>query len=146
MAADSEPLMGKTVLVTGAAKRLGRAIAFALARQGVHVVLHYRSSSSEVEETAAEIRRLGVKAWLAAGDFAVPAEADAFFGRAADAAGPIDFLVNSASVFPAGRLAEFSPDDLYTNINVNALAPLLIARRFAAQGRWQKIECLKGFL
>jgi len=126
---------GKVALVTGAAKRLGRATALALARQGVQVVVHYRTSLREAETTAADIRRLGVQAWTLAADLSSPAEAEALFERAAQAAGPIDFLINNAAIFPQGLLDGLTPEDLQANVNVNAWAPFVIARRLAAQRR-----------
>ena len=92
-------LTGKTALVTGAAKRLGRAIALSLAHEGVGVVLHYRSSREAVEEVAGAVRALGVKAWVLKADFAQAGEAESLVDRAIDAAGPLDFLINNASMF-----------------------------------------------
>jgi NAD(P)-dependent dehydrogenase (short-subunit alcohol dehydrogenase family) len=125
-----EQLSGKTALVTGAAKRIGRAIALALSKQGVRLVLHYHTSSDLAKELAGEVGGL-----TAGADLASPDEAEALVERAIELAGPIDFLVNNASVFPEGRLMDFSPAALAQAININALAPFLIARRFAAQQR-----------
>jgi len=135
MAEAATALSGKTALVTGAAKRLGAATALALARHGVNVVVHYRSSASEAEDVAAAIRRLGPKAWTCGADFADGAQAAGLFEQARGLAGPVDFLVNNASIFPTGALAGFAPEELHANIDVNALAPLLLAREFASQGR-----------
>ena len=130
----SASLAGKTALVTGAAKRIGRATALALARERVHVVVHYRSSHDEAEATADEIRSTGVDAWTLQADLGKAAEADALLPRAIDAAGPIDFLINNASVFPSSRLTGFAPEDLAANVQVHAMAPLQLARQLAAQG------------
>lgn len=130
-----QSLAGKAALITGAARRLGRAIAETLARQGVHIVLHYHRSGSEAERLASAVRGHNVNAWVLAADLASPQEAEALVARAVEAAGPIDFLVNNAAVFPAGRLRDCSPEDLDAAIAVNAVAPFLVGRRFAAQGR-----------
>jgi len=121
--------------VTGAAKRIGRAVAEALAREGVNVVVHYRSSSDEAEEVAASVRTSGVSAWPLQADLEEPDKAAALFAHAHDVAGPIDILVNSAAMFPESRLTDFTPAGLHSNINVNALSPMLLARSFAAQRR-----------
>ena len=135
MANGATPLSAKTALVTGAARRLGAATALALARHGVNVVVHYRSSASEAEQVADAVRRLGPKAWTCPADLAHGEEAGRLFAQARDLAGPIDLLVNNAGIFAAGGLTEFTPDELHANVDVNAMAPLLLAREFAGQGR-----------
>ncbi len=129
------PLNEKTALVTGAAKRLGRAIALALAREGVDVVLHFRSSREEAEQAADSAREMGRKAWVLQADLADPNEAGSLVERAIAQAGPLDFLVNSASLFPGGRLLDTPSQDVHSLIDVNAVAPLYAARRFVGQGR-----------
>jgi len=128
-------LRGKTALVTGAAKRIGAAIATALADEGASIVVHCGTSREEADATAAEIRKRGVESWVLPADLSRPAEAEALFPQAKAAAGPIDFLVNSAAIFPASRLTNFTVEHLATNVQINALAPLQLARAFAAQGR-----------
>lgn len=127
-------LKGKAALVTGGALRLGRAIAEALAREGADVVVHHRSSAREAEQTAVCLRALGVQAWTAAADFAEPGQAEALWERAEALAGRgrLAVLVNSASLFPEDTLAGFTVSGLERSIRVNALAPVLLARRFAA--------------
>lgn len=124
-----------TALVTGGARRIGRAMALALGRRGVNVVVHCHSSLREAEALRDELRALGVGAWTVAADLARYEEAEGLLRLATELAGPIDFLVNNASVFPEGTLADLTPELLFENVNVNALAPFLIARAFAAQGR-----------
>jgi len=131
----ADPLENKTALVTGAAQRLGRATALSLAERGVNVVIHYRSSAGRAEALADQVRNAGVKAWTVSADLADPAAAEHLFSRACSAAGSIDYLVNNASVFLESHLVDFAPADLARNVNINALAPLLIARSFAAQQR-----------
>jgi pteridine reductase len=129
------PMRGRTALVTGAAKRLGRAVALALAEHGVNVVLHYGTSRAEAETTAKGIRRKRVKVWTVAADLTDPEETHGLVARAEDLAGPLDFLVNNASTFTPSHLTDFTLDDLAANVQVNAVAPLLLARAFAAQKR-----------
>lgn len=132
---DLVDLKGKTALVTGAAKRMGAAVSLALAKAGVNVVIHYRNSREAAESVAKEARAGGVQAWPIAADLAAPHEAEALFDRVLRTAGPIAFLINNASIFPEQRFLEFTAEELHASINVNALAPLLLARCFAAQGR-----------
>jgi hypothetical protein len=126
---------GKTALVTGAAKRIGAAVALAIADEGSNIVLHYGTSREEAEATAAEIRRRGVAAWTLQADLGNGDEAEALFPRALEAAGPIDFLINAAAIFPKSRLTDFTAEDLATSVQINAMAPLRLARAFAAQRR-----------
>lgn len=128
-------LSGTTALVTGAAKRIGRAIALALADQGINVIVHYHGSEDEARQTAADIEKRGAKAYLAQADLSVTDKAGELIERLVRQVGPIDFLINNASIFPAGTLTEFEPRALSDNITTNALAPCLLARAVAAQGR-----------
>jgi pteridine reductase len=128
-------LSGKTALVTGAAKRIGRGVALALSEAGVHVVVHCGTSRDEAEDTAARIRERGTRAWVLQADLSSPAETRSLFARAGESAGALDFLVNSASIFPKSRLGDFTPEELAESLRVNAMAPLDLSRSFAAQGR-----------
>ena len=133
---DHQPswLTGKTALVTGAAKRIGRGTALALAAQGVNVVIHYRASQDEAEAVAAEARDRGIRAWTIQADLQEPMEAEQVLPRAVEAAGPIQILINNASIFAESRITDFTLQDLADNVQVNAVAPLLISRAFVAQG------------
>lgn len=135
MQRGSAQLAGKTALVTGAAKRIGRATALALATERVHVVLHYGRSEDEAEQVAARARALGVGAWTIQADLGTPDGAESLIPKALEAAGPLDILVNNASIFTESRIGDLSVEDLARNIQVNAVAPLLIARAFARQDR-----------
>ena len=130
-----DSLTDKVALITGAAKRIGGATALALARQGVNVVLHYHTSAQEAEQVARAARDAGVKAWILSADLAQPAEAENLVDRVLESAGALDFVVNNAAIFPEGRLADLCRDSLRESIDINALAPFLIARRFAARGQ-----------
>jgi NAD(P)-dependent dehydrogenase (short-subunit alcohol dehydrogenase family) len=123
-----QPIKGKTAIVTGAAKRIGRAIALALADSGANVVIHYRSSQGEAQELLGEIKAKGVGAWLLPADFEKPEETSSLFERALAAAGPVELLVNSASIFPKESFSELSFESIVTNARVNAWAPYLLGR------------------
>ncbi len=128
-------LEGKTALVTGAAKRLGKATALALADNGVNVVVHYRKSEAEARRTAEAIRDRGANAWTIAADITDYAAADALVEQSIElAGGPLDILVNNASIFREDRLVDMTMDSLELNVRVHATGPLLLARKFAVQG------------
>ncbi len=127
-------LRGELALVTGAARRIGRALATALAGAGCDVVVHYRSSGTEAEETARTVRARGRAAWTVRADLETDGGADAAFDAARESAGrPVGILVNNASIFPAGTLPETEAGEVLRNVRVNAVAPMSLGRRLAAQ-------------
>lgn len=126
---------GRTALITGGAKRLGRATALKLAACNVNVVIHYHRSSAEADALVAELLQRDVRAWAISANLGESAEVETLMNRAVACAGPIDILINNASIFPENRLATCAAEEVYASLNVNALAPLILARRFAAQHR-----------
>lgn len=135
MTDSGHKLSGRTALITGGAKRLGRVTALALASAGANVIVHYRGSEAEALQTATEITKIGPRAWTIRADLADAAQAETLIPRAIEMAGPIDILINNASIFPADRVVDFSPADLATNVQVHAMSPLQLGRSFAAQDR-----------
>lgn len=125
-------LLDKVALVTGGAKRLGREIALALAREGCDIVVHYRSSRTEADALAREIRTLGRQAWCVCGDFSNAYAPEVTMKTAWDLAGWIDILVNNASLYSHDTLASASVERMEELWRVNALAPILLARKMHA--------------
>lgn len=124
----------KIALVTGAARRLGAAIARGLAADGCDIVLHCNQSGDEAESLRRELESAGARAWVLTADFSVPGSGAQLFEAAAAAAGRVDYLINNASIFPESTLAGFSAEDLAQNMQVNALAPLELGRAMHAAG------------
>lgn len=124
-------LEGKTALVTGAGKRIGREIAIALAREGADIVVHYRSSLKEATELSSELAKSGVKVWLVQADFEKRGHYEHLIKDALDRAGKLDILVNSASIFPPEKFAEMTFEGLVRALEVNAWVPYVLARDFA---------------
>lgn len=133
MTAGERRLEGRNALVTGAARRIGRAISLALAREGANIAVHYSSSEREAVELAAEIEGLGVRAVALRADLSDPAELASLVDRAREALGTIEILVNNASIFPSDTLETVDLDGLERNLEINAWAPLVLTRSFAAQ-------------
>ena len=136
---DEKPLHGKTALITGAAQRLGRATARALATEGVQVIIHYRRSESEAQEVCRELTQGGVPAFALQADLGNREESETLIARAVDLAGPLDILINSASIFPPHTLADVTFSAVMENAAVNAWAPFVLSRDLARQGRPGKI-------
>ena len=136
MAANPDtPLRGRTALVTGAARRLGRATVLALAGQGCNVVVHYGRSKQEAEALCEEIRPTGVSAWAVPCDLADPNEVELVFQRVVSQAGAIDILVNNASIFNEETLRQTTGQSMWENMQIHAVAPLILSRAMARQGR-----------
>ena len=127
--AHSIDAMPRTALVTGAARRLGRAIALGLARDGWDVAVHYGSSEREAQATADEIVALGRRATAVRADLADEAQTRAMFDAACEALGPIGCVVNNASLFEHDAPASFGYAALDAHLRPNLAAPLLLARR-----------------
>jgi NAD(P)-dependent dehydrogenase (short-subunit alcohol dehydrogenase family) len=123
----------KNVLVTGAAKRLGRAIALDLAGAGWNVALHYNTSATDAGLAAAEARAQGVKVASLQADLSREDETQALVGRAAKEIGPLTALINSASIFENDDWRTASRKSWDRHIEVNLRAPLVLAQAFARQ-------------
>jgi NAD(P)-dependent dehydrogenase (short-subunit alcohol dehydrogenase family) len=121
----------KTALVTGAARRLGRAIALSLADSGHDIVVHYRSSRNEAEKLCGEIRKKNVKAWPLEADLEDPQDINGLIQRATRCAKGLSVLVNNASIFPPSAIDGVTLDDFNRNMLVNAWAPFALSRSFA---------------
>jgi pteridine reductase len=128
-------LVGKTALVTGAARRIGRAIALALARNGVHVAVHYYLSREDALALCRDIQQLGVSAWPIPGDLMDVQQTEMVFQEATARAGPLDILVNNASIFDRDTLWEATEESIGRNLRIHAIAPLILSRELAKQGR-----------
>jgi len=128
-------LTGKTALVTGAGKRLGREIALALARRGANIVVHYNTSIAEAQRVVKEIKALGVDAIAVKAD-----QSNARQVRAAvKKAGEIDVLVASAAVFRRTPFTSLTEEDWDFHIDANLKGPFLFALEAGKQMHAGKI-------
>jgi NAD(P)-dependent dehydrogenase (short-subunit alcohol dehydrogenase family) len=123
----------KTVIVTGAAKRLGRAIALHLAAEGWSVAIHYHGSADEAETTAKDARATGAKAAIFKANLAREEESAALIGRAAAELGPLTALINSASLFENDDWQSASRASWDAHMETNLRAPFVLSQAFARQ-------------
>lgn len=123
-------LKGKTILVTGAARRVGRIFALACGRAGADVIIHYGHSHAEAESLRDEIASFGCRAWILASDFSRPETVSQLIEQASGLS-PLYGLVNSASIFESLSVQETTLDDWNRHININLTAPFLLSRAFA---------------
>ena len=124
-------LGGRGALVTGAARRIGRAIAFALGRAGSRVAIHYGGSAEAAAATVAELGQEGIEARAFQADLSSPAEIDGLFDEVAEWLGGLDVLVNSAASFESAPFDEIGPEDWDRVFAVNLRAPFLCTQRAA---------------
>lgn len=118
----------KVALVTGAARRIGRTIALALAQRGWDVVVHYGRSADEAHATVRDIEQLGRRAAAVQCDLANEQAVKTLLPRAMQALGPISCVVNNASLFGHDAIDNFSQAFLDTHMHTNLAAPVLLAK------------------
>jgi NAD(P)-dependent dehydrogenase (short-subunit alcohol dehydrogenase family) len=127
-------LSGRTILVTGAARRLGRAIALELARAGARLLIHHSASDPEAAETCQAIRALGSQAQAFRADLRQQDQIKALFAQL-DSVGPLHALVNSAAVMLPGDLLSVSEDDWHATIDLNLKAAFFVLQQAALRIR-----------
>jgi len=142
-------LEGKTALVTGAAKRIGRSIALALAEQGARVAITYLNSQSEAELTVRDLAAHDVEALAIRCDLQDPLGIDNMVAEVVDQFGRLDLLINNAGFFESVKLEEISVEQWDHIFATNTRAPFLVARAAlphlrALQGRIVNIGSLGG--
>jgi len=123
----------RNALVTGAAKRLGRAIALDLARHGWNVAIHYNTSEREARVTCEDAHTAGAKAVLVKADLAREAETEKIVEEAVGQLGPLTALINSASVFENDQWYSADRASWDRHMEVNLRSPLVLAQTFAKQ-------------
>ncbi len=130
---------GKIVLVTGAQRGIGRAIAVRFAEAGADVAINYLDDKASAESAAAQIAALGRRATTIAADISKPEEARRLVADAERALGPIDVLVNNAGIFPRTPFLDLTEDTwdavLDTNLKATFVCAQEAARRMVATGR-----------
>jgi pteridine reductase len=125
---EARALAGRTALVTGAGRRVGRAIALALARAGADVAVHYNLSEAGALETAEEARAAGVSAAPLRADLSEPEQVERLFAEVKDRLGGPDVLVNSAALFERVPFEDLDLEEWERTQRVNLTAPFLCCR------------------
>lgn len=115
-------------LVTGAAHRIGRAIALALAQRGWDIAVHYSTSATEAQQTVNEIQAAGRRAIALQANLADAAQTTGLLAQCAAALGEASCVINNAAHFAFDDAATLSPGQFDTHMHINLLAPLLLAR------------------
>lgn len=123
----------RTVLITGAARRIGRAIALDLARHGWSIVVHCNTSRDAAEEVAAEVRELGGEAAVVRADLADESDVAGLVDASASALGPLACLINNASVFENDTARTATREGWDRHMGINLRAPFVLTQAFVAQ-------------
>jgi 3-oxoacyl-[acyl-carrier protein] reductase/pteridine reductase len=144
-----QPLAGKAVLVTGGARRIGRAIALCLAEAGAHVAVTYRNSSADAQKTIENIEALGRHGLAICCDLRQEDSVRQAVGEAAAALGGIDILVNNAAIFASSPFDALSLEAWDAVFETNARGPFLVSREAlpwlrVARGRIVNIGSIGG--
>ncbi len=124
-----QSLKGKVALVTGASKRIGRALALALAEEGVNIIAHDQGAmETEIVRVCGEVEDCGAKSWKVMADLEKPEEYETLLARALQTAGSLDILINNASIFSPSTLMDIGYGDLMRHMHVNAWTPFVLSR------------------
>ena len=128
----SRLLNGKTILITGAAKRVGKIFALACAHAGAAVVIHHGHSQEEAEAVRADILQLGGQAWIVQADLSDSFQAENLIPLINEST-PLHGLINSAAIFESLTLESTSFQDWQRHLQINLTAPFLLSQTFAKQ-------------
>jgi len=132
----------RTYLITGAAQRLGQGMAKGLPKPNDTIVIHYNSSQGPAQQLAQELNKTGVKTFTIGADLGSQTQSAELIKRVWEMAGPIDVLINNASIFEEGKLTEITVEDINRNMMINAYAPLQLSKSFAELNKTRKTDKL----
>ncbi|HEY4667448.1 MAG TPA: SDR family oxidoreductase [Anaerolineales bacterium] len=124
-------LRGHTALVTGAGRRLGRAFAEAIAREGADLVIHYGNSQAGAEQAVQVVQQLGCRSVAIQADLSDPVQAAGLIRRSLELVPEVDLLINNAAIFEPVDALETSVEAWQRHFSVNLTSPFLISQAFA---------------
>ncbi|MEO5887879.1 MAG: SDR family oxidoreductase [Anaerolineales bacterium] len=130
----NEPLKNRSILITGAARRIGRIFALACARAGADVIIHHGHSDTEAEMLQNEIKGLGRQAWIFKADLKDSLQAQNLVPQIGETTA-LHGLVNSAAIFESLSLEQTTLEDWQKHISINLTAPFLLSQAFARQAQ-----------
>ena len=136
----------KSVLITGAGKRIGKAIALDLAAQGWGVAVHYFTSKDDADEVVTEITRQGGRAAAVQANLGVEAETQGLVPAAVEQIGPLTALINNASVFERDEIDDADRQSWDRHMETNLRAPLVLSQAFARQLPAEERGCIVNII
>ena len=123
----------QTVLITGGAKRIGRAIAISLAKQGYSIAIHYNKSQNEAEDLANQLKKYHAKTCTIKADLSKPTEVKKIFPFVNEKIGQVDCLINNAAIIGKDDIFDVSQKSWSSHIETNLHAPVVLSQQFALQ-------------
>ena len=132
-------MKNKNLLITGAATRVGKAIALHFAERGWNIALHYFRSSSKAKKLKKIIEQNWVKVALIKADLKNAKQTEKIIPLARKKLGTIDCLVNNAALFEKDDIANFTTKSWNDHLNINLLAPTILTKQFAKQASKKKL-------
>ncbi|MGD0430281.1 MAG: SDR family oxidoreductase [Acetobacteraceae bacterium] len=142
----TEPRRPRAALITGAAKRVGAAIARQLAADGWNVIVHYHRSEQEAQQLAQEIRAAGGRCDLVQGDLGNRSDVETLIDKCVALHGTIDCLINNASTFQYDDIASVTWESLHDHLASNLIAPVFLCRDFVRQYDGRSDGCIINIL
>jgi NAD(P)-dependent dehydrogenase (short-subunit alcohol dehydrogenase family) len=125
--------MGKTVLITGAAQRIGRHLSIELAQLGYNIIVHYHTSHDEAQQLVRELQSMGVQALAVSANLMVEEEVQGVFPTIQKQFGPVDILINNASTFTYDGVDTVTRESWDHHMEANLRAPFILSQQFARQ-------------
>ncbi len=135
-------IKGKNILITGSGRRIGRYLAYSLARDGGNIVLHYRSSEKEVNYLEEEIKKSGVDVFKIKADLENMEEVQMLISESINRFGRIDVLINNASIYYPTKLEEVKETDLDRFYSIHVKAPFFLSKELGIamyKNKWGRI-------
>ncbi len=129
--AGNMDLLHKNILITGAARRIGRALALSLAREGANIIIHHSQSPSEAEALSEEITNFGRQSWIVQADFNDLNETEKLLPKIFSFVS-VDVLINNAAIFEDLDLHHTLLKDWQRHLNINLTAPFILGKAFAS--------------
>ncbi len=136
---SNSDLQNQRILITGAARRIGRSISYAFAESGAEVVVHYRSSAREAEELVAELAQYGQDHRCVQCDLTDAASRDKLIPELMEEVGPLDAVINNASAYVRSPLKDIDEEQALRDYRINFFAPFALMTSFARY-------CGKGYI
>jgi NAD(P)-dependent dehydrogenase (short-subunit alcohol dehydrogenase family) len=136
----------KSVLITGAGKRIGKAIALDLASQGWDVAVHYFTSRDDADDVVGEITRRGGRAVAVQANLALEAETAGLVPAAVEQLGPLTALINNASIFERDEIDSADRESWDRHMETNLRAPFVLSQAFARQLPAEEHGCIVNIL
>lgn len=132
----------RTILITGASRRVGRQMALYLARRGHHIAIHCRKEDKDSTSLVTALDKLGVRSAVIAAELSDAKQLTTIVSRARKVLGSLSVLINNAALFEKDNLATLAPEQFNAHMGINLYAPMVLARDFRKQASKTADNCI----